>query len=490
MMTFFTALKQKLLSWINQNNFRLPFLFFICILFFLFLYKATAVNYWYHLDPWFNKPIGEFLEEGIDWEEYIMYPWLWLRLFYIGVASFKTVTGLSYFQITQFWFIFISIVQVLLLWLVIRAFYKKKKISWIILLSLLLALANPFIFRRLSMTLRENLSIIWYLWFLLLFIRYKFDKTFLLWIFSGLVYGSNPITSFFLFFSNVGYGIMLVLTKNFEEIKSWAKQFWLGLLFWSYFFFMFVSSLIWQYQYVEEKVVAKNPFAYSYYYVDATQITILFIVLAIASWIAFYAKYSQSVRWFFQKKPHRYTYLFVVVSMFLIIFLASYSPKVWLYQDRLVMYLVIFSSLLIPYFIIRNIRYKIVLLLLASLSLVQITKNASHIYYSPFDNTNFNLSWYQDIKNYKWKILTFNFDENIIFNINHSLRVDVDTSNNFKNIDSLEKFVLFNKTHEYLLFISKESMKDMMNTFPIKELLVSGKLFKLEDGNYLCINHP
>ncbi|NRH21500.1 hypothetical protein HOO68_05675 [Candidatus Gracilibacteria bacterium] len=484
------TIKQKIMSWIQERGFFVAFILFFVVLFLFFIEKSTAVTYWYHLDPWFNKPIGEFLESGIDWEKHIMYPGLGLRLFYVGVAGIKVVTGMTYFQITQFGFILISLLQVVLLGLVIRSFYKKKIVSGMIIIVLLLCLANPFVVRRLSMTVRENLAIIGYLGFLLVFIRYKFSKIFPLSVFSGLVYGSNPITSFFLFFSNLGYGIMLLLTKNYGEIRSWAKQFGLGLIFGSYFFLMFIDSLIWQYQYVEEKVVAKNPFAYSYYYIDDTQITILFIVFAVVSIVLFYKKYAQSLGDFFKKKTHVYTYMFVVLTMMLVIFFASYSPKVGLYQDRLVMYIVIFSAIVMMYFIRKNIRYRIILLLLASLSLVQITKNASHIYYSPFDNTNFTLAWYQDISNYKGKILAYNFDENILFNINHTLRIDGDGSLLFKQIDTFEKFNSFNKSNEYLLFISKDTMKEMQQIFPIKELLISGKMSKLEDGNYLYINHP
>lgn len=481
--------KQRIIGWIKGQWILIPFFLFLTVLFLFLLEKSTAVNYWYHLDPWFNKPIGELLESGVNWEDHIMYPGLGLRLFYILVASLKVITGMSYFEITQFWFIFLSLLQVWLLGLMIRAFFKKKFISAGILIVLLLCLANPFVFRRLSMTVRESLAIIGYLWFLLVFIRFKFNKTFLLAIFSGLIYGSNPITSFFLFFSNIWYAIMLVITRNYSEIKAWAKQFWLWLLFGSYFFWMFIGSLIWQYHNVESEVVAKNPFAYSYYYVDLKQLTVIYAVFALLAVIIFYMNYAKlSFMDFFKKKEHIPTYMFVIMTMLIVLFAASYSPKVWLYQDRLVMYVVIFTSLLVMYFITRTIRYRIILLLLASLSLVQIAKNASHIYYSPFDNTNFALLGYQDIGAYSGKVLVFNFDENIIFNINNTLRIDSVLASEFKKIATSVDLEFFNRNTHYLLFISKDTMKEMQEIFPIKELIISGKLRKLEDGNYLYIN--
>lgn len=481
--------RQRIIVWIKEKCILIPFFLFLTVLFLFFLEKSTAVSYWYHLDPWFNKPIGELLESGVNWEDNVMYPGLWLRLFYILIASLKVITGMSYFEITKFWFIALSLLQIWLLGLMIRAFFKKKIISGIILIVLLLCLANPFVFRRFSITVRESLAIIGYLWFLLIFIRFKFTKTFILGIFSGLIYGSNPITSFFLFFSNIWYAMMLVITRNYSEIKSWAKQFWLWLLIGLYFFWMFIGSLIWQYKNVEAEVVAKNPFAYSFYYVDLKQLTLIYVVFVLVATIIFYMKYTRSSFInFFKKKEHISTYMLVIMTMLIVLFIASYSPKVWLYQDRLVMYIVIFTSLLVTYFVNQTIRYRIILLLLASLSLVQITKNASHIYYSPFDNTNFTLLEYQDIGSYSGKILAFNFDENILFNINHILRVDTVLASQFKNISTLPDLDFFNRNTRYLLFISKDTMKEMQEIFPIKELVISGKLRKLEDGNYLYMN--
>lgn len=480
--------KQRIIEWIREKYYFLSFFLFFVLIFLLFFEKSILVTYWYHLDPWFNKPIWELLESGASWNDHVMYPGLWLRLFYVLTASIKVITGMSYFDITKYWFILLSLLQIGLLWLVIRSFYLKKFFSGVIFVVLLLCLANPFVFRRLSLTVRENLAIIWYLWFIFVFIRYRFSKTFLLWIFSWLVYGSNPITSFFLFFSNIGYGILLIITKNYSEIKSWAKQFWLGIVFGSYFLFMFIESLVWQYYHVEAEVIAKNPFPYSYYYIDSKHITMFFIVFLLISVMIFVLRYAKSFADLFRKHSHRDMFMLVNIGMLMVLFAISYSPKIGLYQDRLVMYIVIFTSITMIYFINSMLRYRVLLLLLVSLSLIQISKNSAYVYYSPFDNTQFQLDWYKNIETYTGKLITFNFDENIIFNINHILRIDNDLSSQFKDINSTQGLETFNASHAYLLFVSADTFKELQKDFLIKELLLSWKLKKLEDGNYLYIN--
>lgn len=462
----------------------------LCILCFfvllgaLFFAKSTLVTYRFHLDPWVIEPLWKLLESNLAREESVMFPWLWLRLFYIETVIYTLITGVSYSALTKYWFILLSSLFVFCLAVLIRSrFRAMKHKAVIILLFLLLLLQNDFFVRRLSMTVRENYALIAFIAYFLLYYKSWFTHPLLSGLLSGVIYGSNPITSFMLLAVNGIYGLYWIIKKDIARFRERAKQFLRWIVLWSYFFIEFIKSLIWQYYHVETEVVAKNPFAYDFYYITFKHINIfLVIVLFVAILMYLYQRHH--------KKQSAYRGELIMFSTLLAVYLLAFLPQVGLYQDRLVMYISIFSFLfLIPY--LYQLKSKFLLMAMSVYAIISIGTKSDYQYYSPFDNTQLDLPAYDMFATYTWEVLVFKFDEYVLRKTNPFLVRNQLLEEKFAAIQHKEELVEFLAKNKFVLFVTKATMwqDDRYYDLPaIKMLTAEGKITTLADGNFLYIH--
>lgn len=470
----------------QKRNLELVYiLFWFLFLGAVFFVKSTLVTYRYHLDPWVIKPLGELLESNLDWEQNVMFPGLWLRLFYIATVVFSLITGIGYSALTKYWFIVLSSILIFCLWTLIRSRYRQtRNKAVLVFLFLLLLLQNDFFLRRLSMMVRENYTLIALISYFLIYTKAWFKAPVMSGILSWVIYGSNPITSFILLGFNGIYWLYWMVKRNSSRFWERAKQFIWWIVCWLYFFIEFIKSLFWQYQYVETEVVLKNPFSYDFYYITLKHINSFLLIMLLLACATFW--------WRWRRKQWTMIYRGegIILFILLFIYLIAFSPKIWLYQDRLVVYICIFSFLfIIPY--LKEIKNKIILLLLGVFSVIRLWIGSSYEYYSPFDNTQLDLPEYTLFENYTWNMLLFKFDEYMLRQKNPYLKINYTLVEQFESIASESELTQFLADHEFILFLTKASMRQEESNYDlpaIKFLTEQNKITKLEDGNFLYIH--
>ncbi len=469
---------------------QIQYMFFFALLVFVvavFFLKATLVNYRYHLDPRVVQPLGQLLESNLDRETNVMFPWLGLRLFYILTVCFKTVTWVSYFALTKYWFIFVSMIFLFVLYVFVTSRYKHtKQVMLLAIVFLLLLLQNDFFLRRLSMTVRENYALIALIGYLLVYYKSGFNKTFSLWIFSWAIYWSNPITSFVLLGINGLYGLYTLVKKDWIRFVAWIKQFVWWIIVWLYFFIEFVKSLFWQYEHVEEEVVLKNPYAYDFYYISDKHINSLLLVVLFLSAIAFIVYGKKQKRNFVRQ--WELFFLFVIGG----VYIASFFPQVWLYQDRLIMYISILAFLFIIPFL-SYLKHNILLFAVGAFAIIKIWFTANYQYYSPFDLTRLDLPAYEILETYTGDVLLYEFDEYVLKQKNPFMKVNHALAEQFAQIVTQEELTTFLSQHTFILFLTKATMRQENEYYKlpaIQMLTDAWKIMLLEDGNALYIHAP